>query len=188
MAARLASVVALLLLAGPYAAARAEFSVHAVEARLAAEQIEFDAQLGLSLTPRIEEALGKGIPIDVVMQLALVRTRSLLWDYRVAGWELRWRIQYHALSGQYLVSGLHPDFHEVESFDDLAAALAWLAARRGVILPLPAGTNIEPAAQYELQLRVHLDIEALPSPLRPMAYTSPSWHLNSGATQWPIQR
>lgn len=188
MAHRLAPAIALLLLVAPFTALCAEFSVHAVEARLTAEQIELDAQLALAFTPRIEEALNKGIPVDIVMQLALVRTRSLLWDYRSAAWELRWRIQYHALSGHYLVSGLHPDVHEVESFDGLPAALAWLGQRRGVTLPLPPGTAIEPAAQYALQLRVHLDIEALPSPLRPVAYTNPAWHLNSGSTQWPISR
>ena len=40
--------------------------------------------------------------------------------------------------------------------------------------------------EYLVRMRAHLDIETLPAPLRPVAYTSPSWHLNSGWTTWTI--
>jgi hypothetical protein len=41
---------------------------------------------------------------------------------------------------------------------------------------------------YVLDVRVSLDIESLPAPLRPVAYTSLDWHLNSGWTTWTVKR
>jgi hypothetical protein len=180
-----ASLALLLAISG--LAARADFSLREVQARLEPEALRLSARAELGLNPRTEQALAKGIPLEVVLHAALVQNRRLLWDVRVADWELRWRIQFHALSGQYLVSGLHPDLYDIESFATLSEALAYLGTLKDVALPLTAKKQIGEAADYSLHLRVQLDIEALPSPLRPMAYTTPAWHLNSGWTLWPIQ-
>ncbi|MGD9299645.1 MAG: DUF4390 domain-containing protein, partial [Thiohalocapsa sp.] len=40
---------------------------------------------------------------------------------------------------------------------------------------------------YEVQIRVSLDIEELPLPLRPMAYLYPSWKQSSKWTKWPLE-
>ena len=49
-------------------------------------------------------------------------------------------------------------------------------------------TNVAPADNYSVDVRASLDIEALPTPLRPVAYTSFAWHLNSGWTTWKVAR
>jgi hypothetical protein len=46
--------------------------------------------------------------------------------------------------------------------------------------------NELPVGQYALDVRASLDIEGLPAPLRPVAYTSRAWHLNSGWLRWKV--
>jgi len=168
--------------------AHADFLVQDVQALLSEEALLLNTRIELVLTPKTEEALAKGIPLDVNIEVQLIRRRALWWDKRVADWGLRRRIQYHALSNQYLVSGLHPDVYDLASFDSLASALQHIGTLQDTSLPLSKKKNISTDSEYSLEVRVLLDLEALPSLLRPVAYTSPSWHLNSGWTSWTVQR
>lgn len=168
--------------------AHADFLVQDVQALLSEEALLLNTRIELVLTPKTEEALAKGIPLDVNIEVQLIRRRALWWDKRVADWGLRRRIQYHALSNQYLVSGLHPDVYDLASFDSLASALHHIGTLQDTSLPLSKKKNISNDSEYSLEVRVLLDLEALPSLLRPVAYTSPSWHLNSGWTSWTVQR
>lgn len=176
---------ALLAVSAP--AANAQFSVHDVQAQFSSEALLLNTRIDLALTAKTEEALAKGIPLDVIIDVRLIRHRTLLWDKRVADWQLRRRVQFHALSGQYLVSGLHPDVYDLASFDTLALALSHIGVLQAAELPLAKNKNISSDDRYTLELRVYLDLEALPSLLRPVAYTSPAWHINSGWTAWTVQ-
>jgi len=159
---------------------QAEFKVAEMKPRVVGEAVVLNGNLELGLTPKVEEALSKGIELPIIVELRLYRKRSLLWDQRVASWSLRRNLQYHALSGQYLVNADNAR----DNFLSLAEALKHLGTLSELRLPLPT----EPAAdEHVMTLRVYLDIEALPTPLRPVAYTTLSWHLNSGWTKWNVQ-
>lgn len=173
-----------LLLASPPALPDAGFKVNAVQSRAAGQTLHLSGHLDLSLTPKVEEAVGKGIPIELAIDVRLYRERPLIWDERVAGWQLRRELRYHALSGQYLIAG--DGAVERESATSLEEALNELAALDDVALPLAAPLRDD--ATYRVDVRVALDIEALPSLLRPVAYTSRAWDLNSGWTTWKVQR
>ena len=203
--------------------ARADFKVTAVTPTLDVTSLSLDGSLDLSLTPKVEEALSKGIPIEVIVAMRLYRQRAFLWDENIAEWTLRRQIRYHALSGQYLISdvpgcpneatplspsplgetqttpgdaksagaGCASDTGESvlsgmhESLTSLTEALKQLGSLSELKLPL--AQTLPPEEAYSLELRVNLDIEALPAPLRPVAYTSLAWHLNSGWTTWKVQ-
>ncbi len=206
--------------------AAAEFKVADVTPKLDAAALSLAGSLDLGLTPKVEEALSKGIPIEVIVDMRLYRQRAFLWDENVAEWTLRRQIRYHALSGQYLVSDVQecpsetaalsptsfsetqpsketqadtkpagadcvvgtdgPVLSEMrESLTSLSEALKQLGSLNELKLPLEQ--TLTPEEDYSLKLRVNLDIEALPAPLRPVAYTSLAWHLNSGWTTWKVQ-
>ncbi|MBS1173864.1 MAG: hypothetical protein H6R12_2694 [Proteobacteria bacterium] len=40
---------------------------------------------------------------------------------------------------------------------------------------------------YRVEMRVALDIESLPLPLRPRAYLSPDWNLSSEWSRWRLR-
>jgi hypothetical protein len=169
----------------PLLAQAADFSVRSAAPFLNQRELHVNARLDLPFNARIEEALSKGIPIDVLFEINLVRHRWWWRNKVITDWLLRRRLQFHALSRQYLVSGLHA--HDpAESFASLEQALARLGALEDLVLPLTAKKEIEPGARHLMQLRVRLDIETLPTLMRPLAYVTPSWRLNTGWTEWPL--
>lgn len=163
----------------------AGFAVGSIQARAVDKTLHVTGNLDLSLTSKVEEAISKGIPIQPVIDLRLYRHRALLWDARVKTWSMRRELSYHALSGQYLIGGTSTDAIDRESFVSLNEALTELGTLDDVTLPLDAALAAD--ATYRLDVRVGLDIEALPSLLRPVAYTSSDWNLNSGWTSWKVQ-
>jgi hypothetical protein len=174
------------LLVAVSAAATADFKVNEVQAVMADTALELTGDLELVLPPKVEEALSKGIELTVQVDVRLKRMRRLLWDQGVASWALQRRIRYHALSGQYLVARETnaAGTERTESFTALPQALSALGSLN---LRLPVQQALR-EGEYAVDVRVNLDIEALPAPLRPVAYTSPAWHLGSGWTTWPVTR
>lgn len=171
----------LLLLALP---AWADFAVTEVKPRLEGKTLVLNGKLDLALTPKVEEALTKGIRLDVTIDVRLYRKRWYVWNQGVGSWTLHRRIWYHALSGQYLVSTSASDPDARESHGSMLEALKALGTLDELRLPLAAETPAE--GEYQVELRAGLDIEALPAPLRPVAYTSLDWRLNSGWSTWKL--
>ena len=166
----------------------ADFVVRDVDARFVDDALLINTALDMTLSARSEEALSKGIPLDVLIDLALVEHRRILWDRVVTDRTLHRRIQYHALSGQYLVSSTDVDADDFARFPTAQAALAYAGALNDLDIPLPKKKDIDPKLRYWLKLRVRLDIEALPSPLRPLAYVTPAWHHNTGWVRREVER
>ena len=164
----------------------ADFKVKNAQPFINDRTLHVNTRLDLPLNPRTEEALSKGIPIDVVIEINMVKHRRWWRNRAVTDTVLRRRIQFHALSRQYRVSTLNGR-QPAESFGSLGLALAHAGALEEFIIPLSPKKEIEPGARYLLQLRARLDIEALPMLLRPLAYSMPSWRLSTGWTEWPIE-
>ena len=180
------SILVAVLLArafAPCTAAHADFKVDNLTPVLTRAALEVGGRLELALTPKVEEALSKGIPLDVVIDFKLQRQRQLLWDQGIAEWKLRRQVQYHALTDQYFVISEKGTSETRESFNSLSEALRQLGSLSDLRFDVPREL---PAGNYALDVRVSLDIEALPAPLRPLAYTSRAWHLNSGWLRWKV--
>ncbi|WFP52215.1 DUF4390 domain-containing protein [Methylomonas sp. EFPC3] len=163
--------------AGNYAA-RIEYAELQSEGDTAiiASQIEY------RLSPVAKEALDKGVPLtwDVVMEL---REPGWLWDSVAYRSKQRYRLQFHALLNQYAVQT--PQNHS-EMFLTLSAALHFMASVRDQ-QPIPA-TALETGHYYQLAVRSEFNREALPIPLRPVAYLDHRWFLSSHWSLWPIQK
>lgn len=167
--------------------ALADFNVHQVQTQMSAHAVEVSARLDLALSSKAEAALGKGIPLSVVINIALLEHRSILWDRTIATWDLHRSLRFHALSDEYLVggAGMGPDSYE--NFSSLSDALNYLGKIVDLHLPFDGSNLAGGDLDYRVRMRVYLDIGSLPFPMRPVAYASPSWHLNSGWTTWSVQ-
>lgn len=172
----------LLLLALYSAVARADFSITELQVQLRDGGLVVNGNMRLELSQKVEEALSKGIELPVLIETRLYRKRSFLWNQNIERWTLRRNLRYHALSGQYIVrSGASAD-----SFLSPSDALKYLGTLSEVWLRLPE-LAVTAEDEYIVKLRAHIDIEALPPPLRPVAYTTLSWHMNTGWTKWNVQ-
>lgn len=160
-------------------------TITGVQVRLGAQRLLLSGNIDVGLTPKVEEALNNGIPLEFVLEVRLHRRRALIWDETARSWTARRELRYHALSGQYLVTRSGTQAQTRASFQSLAEALAAtgvLDESLALDPPLP-----DTDGDYRVGVRVHLDIEALPPVLRPAAYTSRAWDLNSGWTMWKAQ-
>lgn len=181
----LGSLLLVGVLAASLGSASAQFEIKDGAPVLRDRVIHVNTQLALSLNSKIEEALNKGIPIDIVIDIKLLRKRWWWRDVLITDWTLSRRLQFHALSRQYLVTTLQDD-RSTESFSSLTQALDWLGDVRDLRITLTAKKELLPDARHLLALRARLDIEALPVIMRPLAYATPSWRLNTGWLEWPV--
>ncbi len=198
-----AALVMVLLVAVVRAApAVAEFRVAKVEPQVSGDTLTLNGRIDLALSPRVEEALSKGIAMDILIDARLYRERGWLWNEQIATWLLRRQVRFQALTGQYLVTESYqctppqercitalPDRSGNglgEGLESLVDTLRQVGGLSDLQLKLPYA--LAPGPGHVVELRAYLDIEALPAPLRPVAYTSTDWHLNSGWTSWTLKR
>lgn len=165
-------------------AARAEgFAVRAAEVVLVNDIYMVHARLRHELSAEALEALANGIGLTVQVEIEFTRPRRYLWDSLVARAVHTYRLQRHELSNQYLVIDVTSGRRR--NYASLDAAVAALDApppmpvidRRG----LPGGVELR------AHVRTRLDIEALPAPLRPVAWLKPGWRLSSGWHSWSFR-
>lgn len=172
----------------------AGFSVKQMDVLLRNTGLELSGQLDLELSRKTEEALSKGIPLEVIFELNLFRERAFIWDERLSSWQFQRKILFHALSNQYLITTRLPGSEPAqESFPSLQEALTSMGSFQSLELKLDdSGANSDTGFNTDgplyMDIRARLDIEALPTPLRPVAYTSRSWRLNSGWSSWSVKR
>ncbi len=124
-----------------------------------------------------------GLPLTIQIRMQVLRPRRYLWDEVVAEVIQRYRLRYHALARRYVLVNLNTD--EQRPYPTLAQALARLGTLRD--FPLIDTHLLDPEATYLARIRVELDIESLPTPMRVMAYLSKAWHLDSDWYVWRLQ-
>ena len=175
--------VVLLLIVTCCPAAADEFAVREVGTRLVDNTYVLDAKIDYNFSERALEALDNGVPLTLEVHIQVRPAGSWIWDNSLVDQRLRYRIRYKPLSERYLVSRLPGE--NGRTFVSRDAAVAALGEIKN--LQLLNRDRLDPEGSYEVQIRVSLDIEELPLPLRPMAYLYPSWKQSSEWTKWPLQ-
>ncbi|WP_161575445.1 DUF4390 domain-containing protein [Beggiatoa leptomitoformis] len=168
---RLSSLLCLLFSPHVYA----EFAIKHADTQLNNDVYQLNAQLSYALTPEVIEALNNGVVITLELAIDVQRVRSFWWDNTVASLRQRYQLRYYPLSQQYVVLYLNTGIQE--TFLTLTAALNALGNLKE--FPLLDKTLVQSSNHYQVYLQLRLDIEALPAPLRPIAYFSSGWRLDS---------
>ena len=137
------------------------------------------AEISYPLTARVIEAIDNGIPIIFQQQFELIGSDSLLgkyWPWKQTLWsiEIRNELRYLALTQQYLLIDLDTAYQR--HFASLDDALKSLGKVQSLILP---PEYIEDPDGLILRLRSGLDLNSLPTPMRPGAIISSKWQLTS---------
>ncbi|MGE3774238.1 MAG: DUF4390 domain-containing protein [Gammaproteobacteria bacterium] len=174
----------LLFVACAMPAAARDIEVRALSSRIAAGHFVIDATFDVRLTDNTREALDNGVTLQFVLETRLLKPRRLWWDGELTSETRRFLLSRHALADGYLLS--EADGDRQQTYKRLEEALQAL----GTLADYDAGAvdDAQPPRQYRGRLRLRLDIEALPAPLRPIAYVSPSWRVSSGWYEWSFAR
>jgi hypothetical protein len=174
----------LLVYQSPLAAdAERSIVVTYVSTRLVNEVYELDARIHYGFTPAVLEALESGVPITLEMEIEVLQPRRWIWSDSVARLSQRYRIQYHALTRQYVVTNLNSDVQS--SYPSLRAAVNALGTVRD--LPILDRRLLKVGGEYVARLRAILVLSALPAPLRLWAYLTPEWWQQSEWYTWRLQ-
>jgi hypothetical protein len=174
--------LALLLCLAPTTVLAENFFITGIHTRLHENVYLLNAHIDYRLTEQVLEALNNGVPITLQVEIEIQRKRRWWLDADVAALQQRYRLQYHALSHQYLMQNINSG--AFYSFHTLDAALDTLGSLKD--FPLLDKQLVDSGEEYEVLIHAELDIEALPSPLRPLAYITPAWRLNSDWYSWSL--
>jgi len=141
-----------------------------------------NARFRLRLKPQMVEALHAGIPLTFSVSVEVYRPRNYLWDAGVALLEQRYRLTYQPLTEHYVLknlnSGVENDFPNLVAASDVLGTV--------VELPILDRNLLNPDDEYRGRMRVRMDREDLPLPLRLQSYFYSDWTLASDWYTWPI--
>jgi hypothetical protein len=172
----------LLLLLPAYGLAD-EFQVRHLSAQLKGNTYVMDARINYRFSDRALEALENGVPLTLEVHVQLRGEGAWIWEEDLLDIRLRYQIRYQALAAVYQVVDLQSN--SKQTFVTRESAIDALG--RIPDFPLVSRDRLQAGENYMLSLYSKLDIEALPLPLRPLAYITPSWNLSSDWTTWRLE-
>ena len=141
-----------------------------------------DARIDFAFSEDNLEAMRNGVDLTVIVDIEVRRERGQWWDETLASRQLRYRIETNVLTGRYRIRRVGGGARNYRSLEEMTVSLGRVES-----VPVIARERLSAGARYAARIRARLDIEALPSPLRPIAYLSPRWRLSSGWFEWRVE-
>lgn len=145
--------------------------------------VRLDATFSVRLGTTLEEALHNGVTLPLLIEIEAQRERDYLWPSTIAHVEQRYLLSYNALTGQYLLHNLNTNLQF--RLPNLSAAKAVLGSISK--FPFLDRNLLQEGEKYEARIRITIDREMLPTPLRLMSYITSDWDLHSEWYKWPLQ-
>jgi len=177
-------LLAWLLLACGSALAQGLTEVSQLRIERTDEELQLSAQLQFEISPAVEEALAKGIPMVFVVNADVVKERWYWYDKKLVAAERFMRLAYQPLtrrwrlnvnSGQAVNSGVGLALNQ--SFDTLAQALS--AIKRIAKWKIADASDIDTTGKYKLDFRFKLDLSQLPRPFQIGALGQSDWDVSA---------
>ena len=142
------------------------------------DDYRLNARFEIKLSPTLEDALKKGVPLSFLTEFELTRVRWYWFDEKVAEASWHTKLSYNALTQQYrLTSGtLYQNF---DSLPEAVSVLSNLLHRQVIDM-----NALRKGAKYVGRVRMSLDVSLLPKPFQVDAIASSEWNLGSDWFQW----
>ena len=163
-----------------------EFNTKIENAGLVVDDGEYklNANINFKLSPAAIEALQNSISLVWNIRFRLYQERNFLWDKKLLEYTQRYKIRYHALLKMYQVK--NETSGEVRRFFSQFSAFKAMGEIRNLMVA--QSVEIVHPENIRAALQIQFDREALPLPLRPVAYFDSQWYLSSDWLQWPVQK
>lgn len=142
--------------------------------------LQIDAQFDIQLTPTLEDALNKGVPLYFALDFELIRPRWYWFNDRVLALHQQYRLSFNALTRQYRlgVGNLY------QNYGTVGEALEVMSRFRRRVEVDPG--TVRRDAQYIAALRLRLDTSQLPKPFQVSALGSSQWQVSSDWYRWTV--
>ena len=132
-----------------------------------------DADIELALTPTLEDILHKGVVLNFLLELELIRPRWYWLNEKVVSAAQQYKLAYNTLTRQYRIS-LGTIY---QNFETLSDALRFISRPRNV--PVADKSQLQPGTTYLASVRMRLDVSQLPRPFQISVLGSREWNLSS---------
>jgi len=177
-ASRFLALVVLLLFA---IVGRAEnIEVKAAAVTLREEGYSLDADFEITLTPTLEDILAKGVPLNFLVELEVIRPRWYWLNEKVVTLSQQYKLSYNPLTRQYRIS--IGTFYQ--NFSTLVDAVRFMGRLRNA--PVTDKNGLSPGQSYAAAIRMRLDVSQLPKPFQITALGSRDWNLSSDWFRFPV--
>ena len=147
------------------------------------EHFLVDATFELDFSDEVLEALKHGIPIQVHVDCEVRTSRKWVPDKTINALEYSYQLLHQPLTEDYLTVNLKTGLRQ--SYDNLSAALVQIGHLENISL-----INKKSLAEdevYKGRIRMYLDLDSLPTPMRPQVYFMKNWDISSDWHEWVIK-
>lgn len=175
-----AAFIALALFALPAFAAEG-IALKAAQVQPVDEGWQLDAEFDVQFSPRLEEAVNRGVPLYFVLDFELSRPRWYWFDEKPVRFSQTYKISYTPLLRQYRLS-VGSVYQNFTSLEEVTRVLSRL---RGVTIPDNSASKKDISA-YQAAIRLRLDTAQLPKPFQLNAIASRDWSLSSDWHRWSL--
>jgi hypothetical protein len=142
--------------------------------------LHVDAQFDMQFSPRLEEAVNRGVPLYFVVEFELSRPRWYWFDEKPIQATQVYKITYTPLLRQYRLS-MGSAYQNFTRFEEVSRVLSrvrnWHVADHAAL---------KKEGSYQASLRMRLDTAQLPKPFQLNAVASRDWSLASEWYRWSI--
>jgi hypothetical protein len=160
----------------------AGISPRAATVELSDEGYRLDAEFDIQLSPGLEEAVNRGVPLHFIVEFELSKPRWYWFDEKPVQLARAYKISYTPLLRQYRLSS-GSAYQNFTRFDDVVRALSrvrgWPVAEKGAI---------RSEGEYQAAIRMRLDTAQLPKPFQLNAVASRDWNLASDWYRWTVHQ
>jgi hypothetical protein len=144
------------------------------------EGYTLQADFDVSFSPRLEEAVNRGVPLHFIVEFELSRPRWYWFDEKPIQLAQTYKITYTPLLRQYRLS-VGNVYQNFTRFDEVTRVLSrlrgWHVADKGAL---------KKDTIYQASLRMRLDPTQLPKPFQVNAIASRDWTLASDWHRWTL--
>lgn len=154
------------------------------------QQLYLNIGANLSLNDDQIQTLKNGIPITFIFEIKIIKERDFFFNQTVIKQLVKFQLEYHALSNQYIVTNLDLlknnalNIEARKSFPTLSLALDYLAHPKSI--KIGAENQLNSASNYEGYIKFWLDIESLPTPMQLPVFFDKKWDLQTEPFNWSI--
>ncbi len=163
-------------------AAAGEIKVTHVSSELMENYYYLNAQIDFDFNDDVLGALNHGVELNIDIIIEVKIKRRWLWDKLYKQDVIQFKLNYHPLSSLYVVTRL--DNSERRQFNSLNDALQHLGGVNRYFLL--NNDNVKAGHRLTGLLKAKLNVDDLPTALKPITFISSQWQLDSQWYQWNI--
>jgi hypothetical protein len=141
-----------------------------------------NALISLRLPTAATNALHSRLPLTIRVEVEFLNRLRFWWDATDVVVSRRSQLAYYPLTDRYVVQNINTG--DRVSFETLPDALEFLG--RVDNLPIVDAALLDDDRRYDVRLRAVLDTDALPGPLRLLAFWRRDWSIESDWLQWRL--